>query len=63
MFLLSEKTLFKFRMLSRCVILIIVKFQNIYSLIGWNSVHISDIFNCYSANINGMWNARNNIYM
>ena len=32
--------------------------QNICNLIGWNSVHISDIFNCYSANINGMWNAR-----
>ena len=31
----------------------------VWNLIGWNSVHISDIFNCYSANINGMWNARN----
>ena len=37
---------------------IIVKMQNICNLISWNSVHISDIFNCYSANINGMWNAR-----
>ena len=37
---------------------IIVKMQNICNLIGWNSVHISDIFNCYRANINGMWNAR-----
>ena len=32
--------------------------QNIYNLIGWNSVPISDIFNCYRANINGMWNRR-----
>ena len=23
-----------------------------------NCVHISDIFNCYIANINGMWNAQ-----
>ena len=36
---------------------LIVKMQNIYNLIGWNSVHIFDIFNCYHANINGMWNA------
>ena len=36
---------------------IIVKMQNICNLIGWNSVHIFDIFNCYRANINGMWNA------
>ena len=36
----------------------IVKMQNNYNLIGWNSVHISDIFNCYRANIKGMWNAR-----
>ena len=36
----------------------IVKMQNICSMIGWNSVHISDIFNCYCANINGLWNAR-----
>ena len=35
----------------------IVKMQNTYNLIGWNSVYISDIFNCYRANINGMWNA------
>ena len=32
--------------------------RNICSLIGQNSLHISDIFNCYSANINGMWNAQ-----
>ena len=25
---------------------------------GWNRVHISDIFNCYSGNINEMWDAR-----
>ena len=31
--------------------------QNICNLIGWNSVHISDIFNSYRSNINGMWNA------
>ena len=31
--------------------------QNICNLIGWNSVHISDIFNYYSENINGIWNA------
>ena len=31
--------------------------QNISNLIGWNSVHIFDIFNYYRANINGMWNA------
>ena len=32
----------------------IVKMQNIFRLIGWNNVHISDIFYYYSANINGM---------
>ena len=31
--------------------------QNICNLIGWTSVHISDIFNRYRAKINGMWNA------
>ena len=36
----------------------IVKTQNIFDLIGWNSVNISDVFNCYSANINGIRNAR-----
>ena len=36
----------------------IIKMLNICNLIGWNSVHIYDIFNCYSANINGMWKAR-----
>ena len=35
---------------------LIIKVQNICNLIGWNSVHISDIFNCYRANIKGMWN-------
>ena len=41
------------------VINIIVKMQNIYNLIGWNSVHFLiffDIFNCFRTNINGMWN-------
>ena len=28
--------------------------QNIRNLIGWNSVAIFDIFNCYRANINGL---------
>ena len=37
---------------------VIVKIQNICNLIGWNRVHISDIFNCFSANTNGMWNKR-----
>ena len=32
----------------------IVKMQTICNLIGLNSVHISDIFNCDRANINGM---------
>ena len=32
------------------LLLLIVKMQNICNLIGWNSVHISDIFNCYRAN-------------
>ena len=36
----------------------IVKMQNIYNLIGWNSVHIFDISNRYCENINGMWKAR-----
>ena len=36
---------------------IIVKMQNICNLIGWNGVHIFDIFNYYRAYINGMWNA------
>ena len=36
---------------------IIVIMQNIRNLIGWNNVHIFDIFNYYRANINGMWNA------
>ena len=36
---------------------VIVIMQNICNLIGWNSVHIFDIFNYYCANINGMWNA------
>ena len=33
---------------------LIVKMQNIYNSIGWNSVHIFDIFNCDCATINGM---------
>ena len=33
---------------------IIVKMQNIFRLIKWNNVHISDIFYYHSANINGM---------
>ena len=33
-----------------------VKMQNICNLTRWNSAHISDTFNCYRANINGMWN-------
>ena len=37
---------------------VIVEMQNICNLIGWNSVHFSDIFNYYSANINGMWNKK-----
>ena len=37
--------------------LCIVIMQNIYNLIGWNSVYIFDIFNHYRANINGMWSA------
>ena len=36
---------------------IIIKIQNIYIVIGLNSVHIFNIFNCYRADINGMWNA------
>ena len=39
------------------IMVIIVKVQNICNLIGWNSVHISDMFNYYRPNINGMWNA------
>ena len=33
--------------------------QNTCNLIGCNSMYISDIFNYYSENINGMWTARN----
>ena len=32
--------------------------RNICNFIGSNNVHISDIFNCYRANINGMCKAR-----
>ena len=32
--------------------------ENVWNLIGRNGVHISDIFHCYSANINGMSNER-----
>ena len=38
--------------------MVIVKIQNIFNLIGWNSVPISDVFNYYSVNNNGMWNVR-----
>ena len=31
---------------------------NIYSLIDQNSMHISDIFNCYNPSINEIWKAR-----
>ena len=43
---------------TRKIFAIIVKMQNICNLIVWKSVLISDIFNCYGANINGMWNPR-----
>ena len=44
---------------SNCIdFLFNVKMKNICNLIGWNSVHIFDSFNCFSGNINGMWNAR-----
>ena len=36
---------------------LIVKMKNIWNLTGCNSVHVFDIFNCYRANTNGMWNA------
>ena len=35
--------------------------QNICNSNGCNRVHISDIFNCYRENINGMWNPRRNL--
>ena len=38
-------------------LMLIVKMQNICNLIVLNSVHISDTFNYYRANIYGMWNA------
>ena len=38
--------------------MVIIKNQNSYNLIGRNSMRIFDIFNCYSATINGMWNAQ-----
>lgn len=38
--------------------LIIIKMKNNCNLIGWNSVLISDDFNCYNANINEIWNAK-----
>ena len=37
---------------------LIIKMQSISNLTGWNSVHISDISDYCSANINEMWNAR-----
>ena len=36
----------------------IIKMQNICNLVNWNSTHISETFNCYRANINGIQNAR-----
>ena len=52
-----EKRLFSNTFFS-FVFRIIVIMQNIGNFIGWNSVHIFDIFNYYLANINGMWNAK-----
>ena len=40
------------------LIVVIVKMQNICNLIGWKSVYISDVFNYYRGNINGMWNTK-----
>ena len=40
---------------SLCSVIVIM--QNICNLIGWNSMHIFDIFNYHHANITGMWNA------
>ena len=37
---------------------LIMKMQNICNLNGWNSVHVTDLFNYYSTDINGIWNAR-----
>ena len=31
------------------IYMLIVRIQKICNLTGWNSVHLSDIFNCYSA--------------
>ena len=42
----------------RIIIGITVIMQNIYNKTGLNSVHISNIINCYHVNIDGMWNAR-----
>ena len=41
-----------------CLTFFIVKMQNASNLNDWNSMHVFDIFSCYIANINGMWNAR-----
>ena len=35
-----------------------IKMQSICNFLGSNGVHISDIVNCYSTNINGMLNSR-----
>ena len=43
--------------ITNLLVSIVVKMQNICNLIGWKSAYIFDIFNCYRANINGMWNA------
>ena len=37
---------------------IFVTVQNVCNRIDWNSVHISDMFICYSANVSRMWNVR-----
>ena len=37
---------------------IVVKIKNVCNSFGWESIDISDIFNCYSANINETRNAR-----
>ena len=36
----------------------IIKMKNICNLVNWNSIHVSETFNCYRGNINGIQNAR-----
>ena len=36
----------------------ITKMQNTCNLISQNSAHLSDVFTCFSSNIDVMWNAR-----